>query len=111
MTRLSNNLNIALQWIPAHCGVSGNEEADQLAKRCKNKVTKYRGYIQRESHHHKGNHQAPARARCLSPAQQSRTSSDGSTTLRTQQTECPLVQKIQAGTLTTLSMWRRGTNC
>ncbi|XP_052280746.1 uncharacterized protein LOC127878267 [Dreissena polymorpha] len=32
MTRLSNNLNIALQWIPAHCGVSGNEEADQLAK-------------------------------------------------------------------------------
>ncbi|XP_052223948.1 uncharacterized protein LOC127839599 [Dreissena polymorpha] len=32
MTRLSNNLNIALQWIPAHCGVSENEEADQLAK-------------------------------------------------------------------------------
>ncbi|XP_052271916.1 ribonuclease H1-like [Dreissena polymorpha] len=32
MTRRSNNLNIAHQWIPAHCGVSGNEEADQLAK-------------------------------------------------------------------------------
>ena len=29
---LSNNCRVALQWIPAHCGVPGNEQADTLAK-------------------------------------------------------------------------------
>ena len=29
---LSNNYRVALQWIPAQCGVSGNEQADTLAK-------------------------------------------------------------------------------
>ncbi|XP_070182442.1 uncharacterized protein, partial [Littorina saxatilis] len=29
---LSQSTNVAVQWIPAHCGLSGNEEADRLAK-------------------------------------------------------------------------------
>ena len=29
---LSNNYRVALQWIPAQCGASGNEQADTLAK-------------------------------------------------------------------------------
>ena len=29
---LSNNFWVALQWIPAQCGASGNEQADTLAK-------------------------------------------------------------------------------
>ena len=29
---LSNNCRVALQWIPAHCGVPGNEQANKLAK-------------------------------------------------------------------------------
>ena len=29
---LSNNYGVALQWIPAQCGVPGNEQADTLAK-------------------------------------------------------------------------------
>ena len=29
---LSNNCRVVLQWIPAHCGVPGNEQADTLAK-------------------------------------------------------------------------------
>ena len=29
---LSRTHRVSLQWIPAHCGIKGNEEADQLAK-------------------------------------------------------------------------------
>ena len=29
---LSNRTHITLQWIPSHCGVQGNEEADRLSK-------------------------------------------------------------------------------
>jgi len=29
---LSNNCRLTLQWIPAHCGVPGNEQKDTLAK-------------------------------------------------------------------------------
>lgn len=29
---LSATCNVTLQWIPAHCGITGNEEADHLAK-------------------------------------------------------------------------------
>ena len=32
MQLLSNNCRVALQWIPAQCGVPGNEQADKLAK-------------------------------------------------------------------------------
>ena len=33
-------LRITLQWIPAHCGIDGNEEADNLAKMGANKEQK-----------------------------------------------------------------------
>ena len=29
---LKNKTSVALQWIPSHCGVGGNEEADRLSK-------------------------------------------------------------------------------
>ena len=32
MQQLSTSCKVAIQWIPAHCGVPGNEKADQLAK-------------------------------------------------------------------------------
>ena len=32
MSLLKNKTSVTLQWIPSHCGVGGNEEADQLSK-------------------------------------------------------------------------------
>ena len=32
LSSLSRNRKLCLQWIPAHCGVPGNETADRLAK-------------------------------------------------------------------------------
>lgn len=32
LSRLSNKCKVSLQWIPAHCGIQGNETADRLAK-------------------------------------------------------------------------------
>jgi ribonuclease HI len=32
MNELSTICKVTIQWIPAHCGITGNEEADQLAK-------------------------------------------------------------------------------
>jgi ribonuclease HI len=32
MNELSTISNVIIQWIPAHCGITGNKEAGQLAK-------------------------------------------------------------------------------
>ena len=32
MQELCNTCRVVLQWIPAYCGISGNKQADQLAK-------------------------------------------------------------------------------
>lgn len=32
LTELSEKTQLTLQWIPAHCGLQGNEKADQLAR-------------------------------------------------------------------------------
>ncbi|XP_041349305.1 uncharacterized protein LOC121368632 [Gigantopelta aegis] len=32
LSQLSQTRTIALQWIPSHCDISGNEEADRLSK-------------------------------------------------------------------------------
>ena len=33
LTILSSKTNLVLQWIPSHCGIYGNEEADRLSKK------------------------------------------------------------------------------
>ena len=33
LSKLIEGRRVVLQWIPAHCGISGNEKADELAKR------------------------------------------------------------------------------
>ena len=32
LVELSSQINLTLQWVPAHCGIHGNEQADRLAK-------------------------------------------------------------------------------
>ena len=38
LTTLSSKTNLVLQWLPSHCGVLGNEEADRLSKEGSKKV-------------------------------------------------------------------------
>ena len=49
MHRLSSKANVALQWIPSHCGVYGNERADALSKTASSMAKPRKGITYKET--------------------------------------------------------------
>ena len=63
---LNNNCRVALQWIPALCGVHGNLQADKFSKEGAQKEQP--GELPREGHHYQSAYDIKSKEGCLPPS-------------------------------------------
>ena len=69
MQELGNTCRVVLQWIPAHCGIPVNEQADQLAKmRSTRRATINQHPLPGKDHHHQNSAETQTGERCIPPS-------------------------------------------